>query len=196
MIYEKASISITLINSPINTNTTQHNVTYKRQLTMPPQSKPSQVAFRIHFIYRIFFLVLEPISALVGAFYCHFSQSTYLTLLDASSAPSSVSVPTSTSVVMSQLANMYLFFALNEALVLRSTPDLGVWRTVLLVLLLADLGHLYSMSELGSRIYWDVSSWNASDLGNVPWVYMGATLRVCFLAGIGLGESKGLRKKN
>ncbi|RGP81095.1 nadp-dependent alcohol dehydrogenase [Fusarium longipes] len=161
---------------------------------MDAPRRPAQVAFRIHPLYRIFFLVLEPISALVGAFFAHFRQETYLGLLHAASAPTT-QAPKATSVAMSQLANMYFFFALNEALVLRSTADLRVWRTVLLVLLIADVGHLFSMSELGTGIYWDVASWNASDWGNVPWVYAGMTLRICFLMGFGLGDSRVLKRK-
>jgi hypothetical protein len=45
---------------------------------------------------------------------------------------------------------MYLFFAINQTLVLRATRDLRVWRTVLLVLLTADSGHSYSFEEAGS----------------------------------------------
>lgn len=157
---------------------------------------PQQTAFRIHVVYRLFFLLIEPISALVGAFYNHFLQRRYLELLDAPSTPPTTEMlPLGTSVAMSQLANMYLFFALNEALVLRSTADLRVWRAVLFVLLVADLGHLYSMKELGVRVYYDVTGWNAGDWGNVPWVYAGAVLRVCFLAGVGLGESRRLKSK-
>ncbi|KAH8738147.1 hypothetical protein BGZ61DRAFT_526146 [Ilyonectria robusta] len=158
---------------------------------MAPQQ---QVAFRIHVVYRVFFFLIEPLSALVGAFYSHFRQHEYLSLLNAASTAEQV--PLSTSVALSQLSNMYLFFALNEALVLRSTADLRVWRAVLTVLLLADLGHLYSLRELGLEIYYNVAGWNVSDLGNVPWVYVGATLRVCFLAGIGLGESRALKRKD
>ncbi|KAJ4010572.1 hypothetical protein NW766_008445 [Fusarium irregulare] len=106
------------------------------EATVQATRRPASVAFRIHPLYRIFFLVLEPISALVGAFYTHFRQETYLSLLNAASAPTQA--PKATSVAMSQLSNMYMFFALNEALVLRSTPDLRVWKTVLLVLLIAD----------------------------------------------------------
>lgn len=157
---------------------------------MAPQQ---QVAFRIHVVYRVFFFLIEPLSALVGAFYSHFRQHEYLSLLNAASTAEQV--PLSTSVALSQLSNMYLFFALNEALVLRSTADLRVWRAVLTVLLLADLGHLYSLRELGFEIYYNIAGWNVSDLGNVPWVYVGATLRVCFLAGIGLGESRALKRK-
>ncbi|KAL7792482.1 hypothetical protein V8C37DRAFT_380456 [Trichoderma ceciliae] len=146
---------------------------------------PSRPAFRLPLAYRLFFLFLEPISALVGAFYTQFRQQRYLELLDSATAPPE-QTPLGTSVAMSQLANMYFFFAINEALVLRSTWDLRVWRTVLLVLLIADLGHLYSMKALGPGIYYNVTAWNAGDVGNVPWVYAGATMRLCFLAGIGL----------
>lgn len=88
---------------------------------------------------------------------------------------------------MSQLANLYLLFALNEALVLRCTGDMTVWRTVLFVLLVADFGHLYSVSGHGSWIYWDFARWNAIDWGNVAFVYLGASMRIAFLSGVGLG---------
>lgn len=75
--------------------------------------------FSVPLVYRLFFLIIEPISALVGAYYAHLDQTTYLNLTHASSAPSLI--PTGTSIVLSQLANLYSLFALNEALVLRST---------------------------------------------------------------------------
>ncbi|GAP88480.1 putative NADP-dependent alcohol dehydrogenase-like protein [Rosellinia necatrix] len=145
--------------------------------------------------YRVFFLIVEPASALVGAFYAHFRQSTYLALTDAGSAPAASSpVPAGTSVALSQLANLYVLFALNEALVLRCTGDLTVWRVLLLVLLVADLGHLLSLAALGRpAVYWDVAAWNAVDWGNVPFVYLGAAMRVAFLAGVGLGGGGGAR---
>lgn len=95
-------------------------------------------------------------------------------------------VPVVTSVVLSQLANLYLLFTLNEALVLRATADRRVWKTLLFGLLVADLGHLYSLRPLGSDVYWRVDQWNAMDWGNVPFVYLGASMRTAFLLGIGL----------
>ncbi|KAI1145351.1 NADP-dependent alcohol dehydrogenase-like protein [Nemania diffusa] len=136
--------------------------------------------------YRLFFLVIEPISALVGAFYAHYRQDAYLSMTHADSASSPI--PLGTSIVMSQLANLYLLFALNEALVLRSTSDLVVWKVVLFVLLVADFGHLLSVSGHGSWIYWDFTRWNAIDWGNVPFVYLGASMRIAFLSGIGIVE--------
>lgn len=152
--------------------------------TLPPGS------FMLPLAYRIFFLVVEPVAALVGAVYAHFFQAEYLNMTHAASSPALAAgsvVPLGTSVVMSQLANLYLLFTLNEALVLRSTGDMRVWRAVLLVLLIADLGHLYSLRPLGARMYWDVAGWNAIDWGNVPFVYAGASMRIAFLAGVGLG---------
>lgn len=149
-------------------------------------------AFTLPRFYTAFFLVIEPIAALVGAFFAHFRQLDYLQMTHAASAPANVStIPLSTSVVLSQLANLYLLFTINEALVLRSTTNLRVWRTVLFGLLVADFGHLYSIKELGHQVYWNVLKWNAMDWGNVAFVYAGATMRMMFLAGVGLNTESG-----
>ena len=109
----------------------------------------------------------------------------------ATSAPAaSTDIPTGTSIVLSQLANLYFLFTLNEALVLRSTADLRVWRTLLFGLLVADFGHLWSLRPLGGQVYWDVRQWGPMDIGNVPVVYLGASLRIAFLVGLGLGRGK------
>lgn len=154
-----------------------------------PQARPRsqsipQGRFRLPILYRLFFLLIEPISALAGAYYAHCRKHDYLSLTDAASLPNPI--PTGTSIVLSQLANLYLLFALNEALVLRSTSDIRVWKTVLFVLLVADFGHLYSVSALGPEIYWNYKRWNAIDWGNIPFVYLGASMRIAFLADVGM----------
>ncbi len=152
------------------------------------------VGFSLPFLYRLFFLLVEPVSALVGAYYAHFRQEEYLRLTHAASLPAAI--PLGTSVALSQLANLYLFFAINEALVLRSSTDLRVWKTVLFCLLVGDIGHLYTLRELGPEIYWSISEWNAIDWGNIAFVYLGATMRIAFLADVGLGiKGKKLTKK-
>ncbi|KAK1622948.1 hypothetical protein BDP81DRAFT_399883 [Colletotrichum phormii] len=152
---------------------------------MPP--KPAQfgrIGLVIPLFYRVFFLGIEPISALVGAYFAHVRPDEYLQLTHAVSKPEII--PQGTSIVLSQLANLYLLFALNEALVLRATSDLRVWKTVLFVLLVADFGHLYTVRSLGPEVYYNVAKWNAIDWGNVPFVYFGASMRIAFLAGVGL----------
>jgi len=149
-------------------------------------------AFALPRFYTAFFLFVEPISALVGAFFAHVRPLDYLQLTHVASAPLSAdAIPLSTTIVLSQLANLYLLFTLNEALVLRSTSDLRVWKTVLFGLLVADFGHLYSVKALGPEIYWNVLKWNAIDWGNVGFVYAGATTRIMFLAGVGLNTASG-----
>ncbi|CAL3965013.1 unnamed protein product [Diplocarpon coronariae] len=149
-------------------------------------------AFALPRPYTAFFLVVEPISALVGAYFAHFRPLEYLQLTHFGSAPSWEStLPLSTSIVLSQLANLYLLFAINEALVLRSSSDLRVWKTVLFGLLLADLGHLYSVRGLGAEIYWNVWKWNRMAWGNVGFVYAGAAMRVFFLTGVGMNTERG-----
>ncbi|CAI0641837.1 unnamed protein product [Colletotrichum noveboracense] len=162
-----------------------------RNATIGRRGNASQISSTVHhgrrqvpLFYRVFFLAIEPISALVGAFFAHFRQDEYLTLTHAISKPDVI--PQGTTIVLSQLANLYLLFALNEALVLRSTNDIRVWKTVLFVLLVADLGHLYTVRSLGPEVYYNFTKWNAIDWGNVPFVYLGASMRTAFLTNIGL----------
>ena len=156
-------------------------------------ASPEKKAYQLPVLYRLFFLLIEPALALVGAYYAHFRQEDYLTLTHAESA--TLPVPVGTSIVLSQLANLYFLFTLNEAIVLRSTGDLRVWKALLFGLLVADFGHLYSLRSLGPSIYWDVVRWNPIDWGNVPVVYLGASMRIAFIAGVGLGGRAGSLKK-
>lgn len=148
-------------------------------------------AYHIPLLYRLFLLYIEPVSTVVGAIYAHFFPLIYLQLTDAASAPSSPdSIPLGSRIVLSQLANLYLAFTLNEALVLRVTDDIRVWRTLLLGLLIADFGHLYSVSPHGLEMYYRVWTWNAIDWGNLGFVYLGATTRICFLCGLGITQNR------
>jgi hypothetical protein len=144
-------------------------------------------------LYRLVFLYIEPLSTLVGAFYAQCQQPLYLQLTHAASAPQTV--PAGTSIVLTQLANLYLLLCINEALVLRSTTDLKVWKTFLFGLLVADLGHLYSVRAVGSWVFWQFWKWNAIDVGNVPFVYFLAVTRILFFAGVGFDRA-GARLKS
>jgi hypothetical protein len=158
------------------------------------QATVGVAGFTLPLPYRIFFLLIEPIATALGAYYAFFDQQAYLDLTHAASAPSPI--PLGTSIAMSQLANLYFAFALSEALVLRSTSDLRVWKALLFCLLLADFGHLYTVSALGPQIYWRVSQWNAIDWGNIGFVYVGASMRTAFLTGVGFGAKGKLAQKS
>lgn len=148
--------------------------------------------------YRLFFLYIEPISALVGAYYAAIRPAEYLHLLSISpskASPLNAPVPTPVAMSLYQLANLYLLFALNEHLVLSSTNSLRTWRRLLFCLLVADIGHLLTMAPLGHPVFWRVWEWNAMVWGSVGFVYAGASMRTCFLLGLGL-ETDGRTRKN
>ncbi|KAF2125883.1 hypothetical protein P153DRAFT_369883 [Dothidotthia symphoricarpi CBS 119687] len=152
---------------------------------------------RISPFYRAVFLWLEPLSILTGAVYAHFLQHTYLTLTHSATAPptSSILVPISTSIVLTQLANLYLGLAILEASILRASSDVKVWKTFIIALLVADVGHLYSVRLVGTWVYWQFWHWNAIDWGNVGVVYFLAVTRICMLSGIGFGGDEERKKR-
>ncbi|KAK0953827.1 hypothetical protein LTR91_023636 [Friedmanniomyces endolithicus] len=134
----------------------------------------------IPLIYRIFFLYIEPVATALGAIYAldlFGLQDDYMLLTYA----------TSTGVL--GLANMYFVFALNEALVLRATNDVRVWRILLLGLLIADFGHLYSVHPIGVNVYYEFWNWSSMYWGNSGFVYVGAAMRTGFLLGAGFGPA-------
>jgi hypothetical protein len=154
---------------------------------MPPANVPA--------FYRLVFLYLEPLSILAGAVQAFFFQSAYLSLTHASSAPTLI--PLSTSIVLTQLANLYLGLAVTEALILRVTTEYSVWKALIIVLLIADVGHLYSVLPLGfSRAFLQWWHWNAIDWGNVGWVYFLALTRICMLCRVGFDGRRAPGRKN
>ncbi|KAF8509356.1 hypothetical protein BU17DRAFT_56206 [Hysterangium stoloniferum] len=152
------------------------------------------------FPYKLFFLYIEPLSALGGAIYAGFLPKTYLKDLALTNTPSQftreVDLPIPTLMTLFQLANLYLLFALNEHLVLSSTHDIKTWKRLLFGLLVADFGHLLSLAPLGPDAYWRLWEWNAMMWGSVGFVYLGATTRICFLMGLGLGGPDQGRARN
>src|SRR5437667_6315759 len=91
--------------------------------------------------YRILLLYFEPLAALNGAFLAHFKPSDYLLVMSPSATASTYSPQT--QIVYDQLAATYLLFAFNEAVVLRVTSELRVWKAIVLGILLCDAVHLY-----------------------------------------------------
>ncbi|CAI6333791.1 unnamed protein product [Periconia digitata] len=157
-------------------------------MTKSPSSPP------IPALYRFVFLYLEPVSTLAGAVYAHWFQHDYLILTHAASAPSH-QPPLGTSIALTQLANLYLLLCLNEALVLRATDDTKLWKTFLFGLLVADLGHLYSVRLVGSWVYWQFWNWNKIDIGNVPFVIFLAIVRTLFIWDVGFPAANGPRSR-
>ena len=154
---------------------------------MAPQTS-SQSIQPLPILYALFFLYIEPFSTLVGAYYAHFLPEEYMQM----TLPSTQTLHPREPIILTQLANLYLLFALNEALVLRATDSRKVWSAFLFGMLVADFGHVFSVKDAGGwEVYYEFWKWNAMYWGNLGFVYVGATMRTCFLLGVGLPKGNG-----
>ncbi|MCJ1404355.1 hypothetical protein MMC11_007580 [Xylographa trunciseda] len=140
--------------------------------------------------YRILLLYVEPIAAFNGAILAHFFPAFYLAGMSPSATISSYSSPS--QVIFDQLAACYFLFAFNEAVVLRSTSDLRVWKAIVLGILICDFLHLYGTWEALGAAFWDPRLWRMEDWVNLIMLYGPGGMRVAFLMGVGLKETKGL----
>lgn len=145
-------------------------------------------------IFRLVFTTLEPFTALLGWYHAHFQQKRYLSLTV--HMPYNSEPDLGCAVALRQLANMYLLFAINEALVLRATNDRRVWAALLFGFLIADVGHLWSLRILGlDYLYYTVSEWNPMDVGNIGIVYAGMTMRILFFVHLAIGKGSKVPEK-
>ncbi|KAL9624204.1 MAG: hypothetical protein Q9160_001451 [Pyrenula sp. 1 TL-2023] len=128
---------------------------------------PTSIPLPYPLPYRLFLLYIEPLFTLSGAIAAFYFPTQYLSMTYASPPSLAPTLSPGVHVVLRQLGNLYCAFALIEALVLRSTNDVKVWRALLLPLLIADFGHLLSVLPVGKEVYWEVGRWGAMDWGNL-----------------------------
>jgi hypothetical protein len=89
-------------------------------------------------------------------------------------------------IVYDQLAASYLFFAIVEVLILRTTHELCVWRAVVFALLLCDAGHLYAAwLEMGTQAFFHAWNWRGHDAATMLSFIVPVVLRIAFLLNIG-----------
>ncbi|KLO06580.1 S-adenosyl-L-methionine-dependent methyltransferase, partial [Schizopora paradoxa] len=106
--------------------------------------------------YRLFFLYIEPATALLGAFFAG-RPAEYLALCiphTTYTKPLLTNPPVEVNIALYQLSNIFLFVSLNEYFVLSSTNSIKTWRALLGCLLIADIGHLLTNLPLGASVLW------------------------------------------
>lgn len=140
---------------------------------------------KIPWIYRAVFLYFEPVAAFFGACLLHFRPTMFLNTM----APVA-KYAADNQVIYDQLAATYTLFALNEAIVLRVTNDLRVWKAILGGILICDAIHLYgSWAALGGAVFWDPRNWRAEDWANLGSLWAQSAVRAAFVAGFGLKQA-------
>lgn len=150
---------------------------------MPPQ-RP-----QIPLPYRILLLYFEPLAALNGAVMTHFFPSRYLLTMSPSATASTYSPQT--QVVYDQLAATYVLFAFIEAVVLRVTSELNVWKAVVFGILICDVIHLYgSYASMGIEVFIRPWLWRAEDWVNFVMLYGPGMMRLGLLFEVGFKQTK------
>ncbi|PKS08372.1 hypothetical protein jhhlp_005316 [Lomentospora prolificans] len=143
--------------------------------------------------YRVWFIWVDPLSLVPTVYGVIFNRGHLMDAL----IPSSMSVADPNhAFLFHQLAALYAFLAIVLAGVLRATPDVRVWKTVIggvLVVDVAILASLYVSLEHQNRLA--LRNWWVQEWGNLIYTGGVAILRSLFLAGVGV--RKGARgKKN
>ena len=141
-------------------------------------------------IYRLLFLYIEPVAALGGTLITTFDPVSFLRTFSPAST-SSIYSPL-TQPIYDQVAALLFLFAWIQAVVLRSTDDIRLWKTILFGMFLCDVLHLYSSYKiLGPEMFFDPRMWRAEEWVNFGMLYGPGGLRLAFCAGFGLkGEEK------
>lgn len=145
----------------------------------------------VPFIYRFLFLYFEPAGALIGSLLLHFHPQPFLTTM----APTLKETP-SHQVVYDMLAATYVLFAFNEAVILRLTDDLRIWKALLCGILLCDAIHLYgSWTALGSDMFWNPLNWRWEDAVNLGSLWGQGALRLAFIREVGFSTRPDAKSK-
>lgn len=131
--------------------------------------------------YRLYFLYIEPVMTLTGAYLCIFQPLDFL----ARATPLQITEITPlTQLLITQIACLYIFHGLVEAIVLRLSKDLRVWKALAASILIADVGHLYSLYVAAPEALVNIQGWSSDERINYGILTLGLLLRIGFLVGI------------
>jgi hypothetical protein len=145
----------------------------------------------IPLVYIITFNWFEPILATLGALQAYFAPQDLIEL-----ATPNVKYDPSLHALFTQLAGSWLLLAFNDAVTLRITRDVKIWRCILAAGLISDASYTLSLYEsLGAaRLFvpwvWTGMDWLTIGTTVVPMVIKGA-----FVAGVGLDFRGGKPKE-
>jgi hypothetical protein len=96
-------------------------------------------------------------------------------------------------VIFDQLAATYFLFAFNEAVVLRLTADVRVWKALLFGIACCDAVHIWGTSQAlgGLHVLISPGLWRWQDWVNLLMLYIPISMRLAFCCGVGLGGLQG-----
>ncbi|KAJ9293761.1 hypothetical protein DTO271G3_7388 [Paecilomyces variotii] len=148
----------------------------------------------IPFLYRLFFLYLEPLFAINGARLAIFHGSQYLKIIAPPNYPHPPTPTPNESLLLVQIASLYMLFAFAEGVLLRHVGQTrrDIWRLVMMSFVLSDVGHLYGLYRVAvdveaTDVFWDPRLWTRwEEWGNLGLTWFGFFLRAAFLSGVAM----------
>ncbi|PVH70114.1 hypothetical protein DL98DRAFT_620731 [Cadophora sp. DSE1049] len=138
----------------------------------------------IPLVYRLILTTIEPLLAVLGALLAFRNPGEYISTMTRNSA----SFAASTAFLYTELGGAWLYFAFNEAIVLRLFDDLRLWRILCMGMLLSDAAYCHSVAQaVGGWGAWStMGSWATED-----WVVFWTTapmvfVRILIVFGVGV----------
>ena len=126
-------------------------------------------------------LYFEPLCAINGAILALFCPTSLFSIMLPPNT--SISITAIHEFLITNIASLWLFFAIIEAIVLRLTSDLKIWCAVVGAMLVSDIGFLYAPQRIlpGWDVYWRVDQWRWEEWVNIGSSSLLLLIRVAFL---------------
>lgn len=163
-------------------------------MAFKPLSPAQQLQKRIPFAYKLLLLWIEPVAALVGSLMALLTTDDYFAVMTPRATP--LAATPHFQVVFEQLGATYLLFALNEAVLLRASSELRVWKVLVFGILCCDFVHLYATGRALGGLHTLVTPgvWRWEDWVNLAMLYVPISMRIAFCLGVGIAPEDAAKK--
>jgi hypothetical protein len=141
-------------------------------------------------LYRVTFNWIEPFLASAGALQAYFFPQS----LQEIETPSILYHP-NLQPLFTQRTGSWLLLAFNDAVTLRATRDVRIWRLILAAGLLSDLFYTLSiLEERGAARFWNPVVWDGNDWITILLTVPAMVIKASCVAGIGLKKHQSSAK--
>jgi len=142
-------------------------------------------------IYRIAFNWVEPFFATAGALQAYIFPRSLQEIETPSIKYSPILQP-----LFTQRTGAWLLLAFNDAVTLRATQDIIIWRLILAGGLFSDFFYTLSILEdRGSAKFWDPMAWDMNDWITITLTVVPMAIKLACVAGVGFGKSPKSKKQ-
>jgi hypothetical protein len=142
-------------------------------------------------MYRITFNWIEPFFATAGALQAYIFPQSLLEIEMPSIEYSPILQP-----LFTQRTGLWLLLALNDAVTLRATHDVIIWRLILAGGLFSGFFYyLNILEDHGSARFWNPKAWDLNDWITLVLTLVPMAIKLAYVAGIGFGKSLKSKKQ-